>query len=200
MTAPAADDGPCYYNDNDPEISSWLANLVAAGMLPEGRVDGRDIAEVRPADIEGARQVHLFAGIGGWALALRLAGAEHLAGVWTASCPCQPFSVAGAKQGTDDERHLWPDARTLIEACRPRWVFGEQTPGPLGMEWLDGVIDDCEAMGYTVSAAVLPASAVGAPTCGTASTSRPRWAPKCRHPMRTFSGNPSMRVGRIPHG
>lgn len=34
-----------YYNDNDPFRCGWLKELVAAGLLPEGDVDNRSIAD-----------------------------------------------------------------------------------------------------------------------------------------------------------
>ena len=49
--------------------------------------------------------------------------------VWTGSCPCQPFSSAGLRAGSDDPRHLWPAWFRLIRECRPDTVFGEQVPG-----------------------------------------------------------------------
>ena len=33
--------------------------------------------------------------------------------------PCQPYSVAGKRQGKDDERHLWPAMLNVIRAVRP---------------------------------------------------------------------------------
>ena len=80
-----------YYNEFDPFAAQWLRSLIAAGELPPGGVDERDVREVRAADLAGYRQCHFFAGIGGWPLALRLAGWPEDRPVWTASLPCQPF-------------------------------------------------------------------------------------------------------------
>ena len=82
-----------YYNDNELFVVQWLRNLIAAGHLPAGDVDERPIQEVQADDLKGYTQCHFFAGIGGWALALQLAGWDG--SVWTGSCPCQPFSTAG---------------------------------------------------------------------------------------------------------
>ena len=88
-----------YYNDNDPVAAAWLRQLVIEGLLPLGAVDDRSIAEVQPEDLRGFTQVHLFAGIGGWSLALQMVGWPLDRPVWTGSCPCQPFSNAGKRKG-----------------------------------------------------------------------------------------------------
>lgn len=69
---------------------------------------------------------HFFAGIGGWPLALQLAQLETDLKVWSGSCPCQPYSVAGKQKGTNDERDLWPVFNGLINKERPDLIFGEQ--------------------------------------------------------------------------
>lgn len=103
-----------YYNEIDPYAAAWLRNLIAAGHLPAGDVDERSIVDVRGDDLRGYGACHFFAGIGGWPLALRLAGVPDDASIWTGSCPCQPFSVAGSGKGAADERHLWPAFHALI--------------------------------------------------------------------------------------
>ena len=55
-----------YYNENDPYAAQWLRNLIAAGHIAAGDVDERSIVDVRPADLEGYKQCHFFAGIVGW--------------------------------------------------------------------------------------------------------------------------------------
>ena len=102
-------------------------------------------------------------GIGGWSFALRLAGWPDDRPVWTGTCPCQPFTAAGAGKAADDERHLWPAWFSLIGECRPAIVFGEQVEAAIGWGWLDAVFADLEAEGYACGAAVLPACSVGAP-------------------------------------
>jgi len=150
-----------YYNELDPYALEWIAQLARCGTLKAGELDGRDIKEVRAADLAGHERCHFFAGIGGWEYALMLAGWKGE--VWTGSCPCQPFSQAGKRKGTSDERHLWPVWRDLIAECRPPVVFGEQVASPLGREWLSGVRAEMEALGYEVGAADLCAAGVGAP-------------------------------------
>ena len=152
-----------YYNEIDPYAAAWLRNLIEAGHLPAGDVDERSIVDVRGDDLRGYDAVHLFAGIGGWPLALRLAGLPDSFPAWTGSCPCQPFSVAGSGKGTADERHLWPAFRGLLEERRPAIVFGEQVASADGRLWLAGVRADLEALGYGVGAADLCSASVGAP-------------------------------------
>ena len=152
-----------YYNEFDPGAAAWLRALIAAGHLPPGEVDERSIAEVTPDDLRYFTQCHFFAGIGGWPLALRLAGWPSDRPVWTGSCPCQPYSSAGRRKGNDDERDLWPVFGRLIAACRPVVCFGEQVEGAIRFGWLDRVQTDLEIEGYTVGAAVLGAHSVGAP-------------------------------------
>jgi DNA (cytosine-5)-methyltransferase 1 len=115
-----------YYNEFDHKAAAWLRELIKAKLIPDGYVDERSIADVKPADLAGFTQCHFFAGIGGWSLALRLAGWPEDREVWTGSCPCQPFSAAGKRRGKSDERHLWPVFKRLIKERRPQIVFGEQ--------------------------------------------------------------------------
>lgn len=152
-----------YYNEIDPYAAQWLRNLIAGGHIAPGDVDQRSIVDVRPSDLEGYAQCHFFAGIGGWSYAARLAGWPDDKPLWTGSCPCQPFSVAGKQEGQADERHLWPVLFDLIQACKPPVVMGEQVAAAVGKDWLDGVHSDLEAIGYACGAAVVPACAVNAP-------------------------------------
>ena len=115
-----------YYNEFDPKAVAWIRELIKAGMIPDGEVDGRSITDVRPGDLDGFVQCHFFAGIGGWSAALNIAKSEIHKNLWTGSCPCQPFSTAGKRNGVNDERHLWPDFFRLIAARKPEIVFGEQ--------------------------------------------------------------------------
>ncbi len=152
-----------YYNEFDPFAAAWLRELIADGLIADGDVDERSILDVSAGDLKGYRQIHLFAGIGGWSYALRLAGWDDDREVWTGSCPCQPFSSAGKQEGTADKRHLWPTFRDLIAECRPSTIFGEQVASKLGREWLAGVRAEMEDLGYAVGAADLCAASVGAP-------------------------------------
>lgn len=152
-----------FYNEIDPYPAQWLRNLSEAKHIPSGVVCERSIADLSAQNVISFDQCHFFAGIGGWSHALRLAGWPDTASVWTGSCPCQPFSVAGRKAGADDKRHLWPEWFRLIHQCLPDVIFGEQVAGRDGLAWLDAVSADLEGIGYAVGSAVLCAAGVGAP-------------------------------------
>jgi DNA (cytosine-5)-methyltransferase 1 len=157
-----------YYNEYDKPTAEWLRELIKQNLIPEGTVDDRPIQQVQPEQLRGFTQCHFFTGIGGWPLALRLAGWPDDKPVWTGSCPCQSFSTAGAGRGFDDPRHLWPEFFRLIAECRPKRVFGEQVEaavrvGDRTQSWLDLVSNDLENAGYSFGSAVFPAAYVGAP-------------------------------------
>lgn len=152
-----------YFNEWDPKTAAWLRELIRRGHLPDGIVDERSITEVAPEDLRGFRQWHFFAGIGGWPLALKLAGWPADAPVCTGSPPCQPFSVAGKRGGRDDSRHLAPAFLDLIAELRPPAIFGEQVSAAIKELWLDALFVELEDEGYTCASAVLPACSVGAP-------------------------------------
>ena len=76
--------------------------------------------------------------------------------------PCQPFSQAGLRKGTDDERHLWPHFRRIIGELKPRRVFFENVPGHLSLGF-EEVLSDLRGLGYRVEAGLFSASEVGLP-------------------------------------
>lgn len=154
---------PNFYNEFNPESAAMLRQMMTDGLIPKGVVDERSITEIEPNELKQYTQCHFFAGIGGWSIALRLAGWPDDRPVWTGSCPCQPFSSAGRQKGKTDDRHLWPVWERLISECRPATIFGEQVASAIAHGWLDDVYQGLEAEGYAVGSAVLPACAVGAP-------------------------------------
>jgi DNA (cytosine-5)-methyltransferase 1 len=151
------------YNEWEGYPAAWLRNLIAAGHVAPGRVDERSIVELTADDLVGVVQFHAFAGVGIWSHALRLVGWADNCPAWTVSCPCQPFSAAGLRRGTDDERHLWPVYFDLVRQCRPPVVLGEQVSSPDGRAWFDAVSADLEGAGYAVGALNTCAAGVGAP-------------------------------------
>lgn len=139
-----------YYNENDPFAAAWLRELIKAG-------------HIAPGEVAGFGQCHFFAGIGVWSYALRRACWPDDRPVWTGSCPCQPFSAAGKRNGTSDERHLWPAFFHLINQCRPCTIFGEQVASKDGLEWFDLVCSDMEGAAYACGALDTCAAGFGAP-------------------------------------
>ena len=80
--------------------------------------------------------------------------------------PCQPYSMAGKREGTDDARHLWPECIRLVREFRPDFCVWENVPGLIN--WSGGLVfeqvcADLEGEGYEVQPVVLPASGVNAP-------------------------------------
>ena len=75
--------------------------------------------------------------------------------------PCQPFSVAGKREGQADDRHLWPEFFRLVKEIRPTWVIAENVAGHINMGLKD-VLADLESEGYNVQTFLIPACAVDA--------------------------------------
>ena len=86
--------------------------------------------------------------------------------VVTGGFPCQPWSVAGKREGHLDtqDRDLWPKMASIIEELQPKWVIGENVQGfvnePMG---LARTLADLESIGYQSTYWILPAAGVGAP-------------------------------------
>ena len=76
--------------------------------------------------------------------------------------PCQPFSTAGKRLGTEDPRHLWPFIANGIRLMQPRVCFFENVEGHISLG-LREVIGELESMGYSVAWGVFSAVEVGAP-------------------------------------
>lgn len=79
--------------------------------------------------------------------------------------PCQPFSIAGARKGSEDPRHLWPQMLRVIREVRPQFIVAENVPGLLSIE-SGNTFKDCistlESEGYETQCLVVPACAFGA--------------------------------------
>lgn len=152
-----------YYEEWEPYPAEWLRMLMMAGEIPDGIVDETDIRKINPNDLKDYNQCHFFAGIAGWPIALQMAGWPKDREVWTGSCPCQPFSVAGSQKGKNDDRHLAPTWLNLIRERHPATIFGEQVTGAIAHGWFDELAEGLEKEGYAIGSAIIPACSVGAP-------------------------------------
>ncbi|CAM4183169.1 DNA cytosine methyltransferase [Paenibacillus alkaliterrae] len=96
--------------------------------------------------------------------------------------PCQPFSHAGRRTGTNDDRYLWPEMCRVIGDVRPSWVFAENVDGLVSMAQsnseivledettlceeaemvLETIRKDLEEIGYQSVPVVVPAAGIGA--------------------------------------
>jgi DNA (cytosine-5)-methyltransferase 1 len=84
----------------------------------------------------------------------------------TGGFPCQPFSSAGKRKGTDDERYLWGEMLRAVQEIKPKFVIAENV---FGITNIDGgmvfeqVCLDLETEGYEVQPFIIPAAAKNAP-------------------------------------
>lgn len=76
--------------------------------------------------------------------------------------PCQPFSTAGKRKGTADERHIWPFIARALGVLRPRIAIFENVANHLRLGF-DVVLADLADLGFDVEWCVVRASEVGAP-------------------------------------
>jgi DNA (cytosine-5)-methyltransferase 1 len=86
--------------------------------------------------------------------------------ILTGGFPCQPFSHAGQRKGTDDERYLWGEMLRAIQEIKPKYVVAENV---FGITTLDGglvfnqVCIDLEGEGYEVQPFIIGAASKNAP-------------------------------------
>jgi DNA (cytosine-5)-methyltransferase 1 len=79
---------------------------------------------------------------------------------------CQPFSIAGKRKGTDDDRHLFPEMLRVISEVKPDWVIAENVYGLLNIQ--DGMVFEqvcieLENLNYEVQAFIIPSCGKNAP-------------------------------------
>lgn len=86
--------------------------------------------------------------------------------ILTGGFPCQPFSLAGKRKGTEDERYLWGEMLRAIQEIQPKFVIAENVFGITNID--DGMVFeqvciDLEAEGYEVQPFIIPAASKNAP-------------------------------------
>ncbi|SER55352.1 DNA (cytosine-5)-methyltransferase 1 [Streptomyces qinglanensis] len=79
----------------------------------------------------------------------------------TGGYPCQPFSTAGKRKGTADDRHIWPHIARALGVLRPRLAVFENVAGHLSLGF-DTVLADLAALGFDARWCCVRASDIGA--------------------------------------
>lgn len=152
-----------YYNEHNAYRAAVLRERISEGLLPQGVVDERDIQTVPDEDFLGYEQVHLFAGIGGFPLGLRLAGFPEWRRIVDGGFPCQDISNAGKRAGiTGTRSRLWREMVRCIRVVRPELVFVENVAALL-CRGMGEVLGDLAAIGYDARGDCVSAADVGAP-------------------------------------
>lgn len=77
--------------------------------------------------------------------------------------PCQPFSIAGKRRGSKDERDGFKVLLDIIAVKKPFWALIENVPGLLSTKYFAGVIERLKALEYTVAWRLLNAADYGVP-------------------------------------
>ena len=76
--------------------------------------------------------------------------------------PCQPYSVAGKREGDDDDRAIWPEFVRVVAECRPAVVFIENVPA--FAQWFRRPGEELCRLGYELEEPFfLAAEDLGAP-------------------------------------
>jgi len=85
------------------------------------------------------------------------------ADVVTAGFPCQPFSVAGKREGENDSRNMWPETISILREVRPAIALLENVPGLLAHKYGKRIFGDLAESGFDAKWRILSAAETGAP-------------------------------------
>lgn len=117
--------------------------------------------------------------------------------------PCPPFSVAGKRLGSTDERDLFPDALRLVAELQPRAVMIENVRGllsPVFDGYREELMSELNRLGYSGDWELLHASHFGVPQLRPravlVATRTEAW-PHFKWPDRTTVSPPT--VGEVLH-
>jgi len=92
-------------------------------------------------------------------------GERYAADIITGGFPCQPFSVAGKRKSTADDRYLWDEMLRVIREVKPSWIVAENVEGIVNINEgmvLRQVLNDLENEGFQSQCIIIPASGIGA--------------------------------------
>jgi DNA (cytosine-5)-methyltransferase 1 len=128
------------------EIDDYCQRVIAArirdGILPAAPIFG----DVKAFNCDGYAAAY-----------------SGLVDVVTGGFPCQPFSLAGKRQGAADERNGWPATIECLRVVRPEWALLENVPGLLTSGYFGTILGDLAESGFDCRWRILSAAEVGAP-------------------------------------
>jgi DNA (cytosine-5)-methyltransferase 1 len=143
-------------------IGSLCTGYCGLDTAVEHVTGGRTVWHCEIEDAPSRLLAHRFPDVPNHRDLKTLAWAEHPVDVLTGGYPCQPFSGAGLRKGTDDPRHLFPWIALGIGLMRPPLVLLENVRGHLSLGF-DVVLAQFDRLGYDIRWTLFPASKVGAP-------------------------------------
>ena len=145
-----------------PRIVSLCSGYGGLDMAAEQVTGGTTVAHVEYDKAPSALLAHRYPDVPNLHDVTDLAWADLDADVVTAGYPCQPFSGAGKRLGTDDPRHLFPHIARGVERMRPTLLLLENVRGHLSLGF-DVVLAELDRIGYDARWTLLRAADIGAP-------------------------------------
>lgn len=103
----------------------------------------------------------------------------------TGGFPCQPFSVAGKRKGTSDDRWLLAEIIKTIKIIQPRWLFFENVPGILTSNAIIKIYQSLNRLGYQCQ----PPLVLGSADCGNIHKRERVWIYACNTESESIDGS-----------